>query len=132
MARHYSSKLFCCFLHFLKSFDLVLWEAMFQSLKDIGGSEILVVVIMGIYGIVLGHLRTAHELSDFIRSTIEVKQGCPLLPTLFGIHIDKLEAFLHEHIQRGDGCLLHHVLISMLLFANDVVTFASTPKGLQR
>jgi hypothetical protein len=43
-----------------------------------------------------------------------------------------MEAFLHEHIQRCDGCLLHHVSISMLLFVNDLILLASTPTGLQR
>jgi hypothetical protein len=74
----------------------------------------------------------AHGLSDFIQSTIGVKQGCPLLPTLFGIYIDELESFLHEHIQQGDGCLLHQVLISLLLFTDDLVLLASNPEGLQR
>jgi hypothetical protein len=48
------------------------------------------------------------------------------------IDIDELEAFLHEHIQDSDGCRLHQVLISILLFADDVVLLASSPKGLQR
>jgi len=64
---------------------------------------------------------------DFIRSTIGVKQGFPLSPTLFGIYIDELEAFLHEHIQDNDGCLLHQVLISILLFVDDVVLLAASP-----
>ena len=58
--------------------------------------------------------------------------GVPLCPTLFGIYIDELESFLHDHIQDGDGCHLHQVLISILLFPNDVVLLASSPKGLQR
>jgi hypothetical protein len=87
---------------------------------------------MRLYESVLGRLHTAHGMSDFIRSTIGVKQGCPLSPTLFGIYIDELEAFLHEHIQDGDRCLLHQVLISILLFVDDVVLLASSPAGLQR
>jgi hypothetical protein len=51
---------------------------------------------------------------------------------LFRIYIDKLEAFLPEHIQDSGGCLLHLVLISILLFANDVVLLASSPTGLRR
>jgi hypothetical protein len=68
-------------------------------------------------------------MSDFIRSTIGVKQGCPSSPTLFGIYIDELEAFLHEHIQNSDGCLLHQVLVSIMLFANDVFLLASSLEG---
>jgi len=46
--------------------------------------------------------------------------------------IDELESFLQEDIQPKDGCILHHVLISILLFADDVVLLASTLEGLQR
>ena len=79
--------------------------------------------------LVVGHLRMAHGLSDLIESTIGVKQGCPLLSNLFEIYIDELESFLHEHIQVGNGCLLHQILIS-LLFVDDLVVLAS-PEGLQ-
>ena len=61
-----------------------------------------------------------------------MKQGFPLSPTLFGIYIDELEAFLHEHIQEAHGFLLHHVLISILLFVDDVVLLSSSSEGLQR
>jgi hypothetical protein len=87
---------------------------------------------MRLYEFVLGRLHTTHGMSDFIRSTIGVKQGFPLSPTLFGIYIDELETFLHEHIQDNDGYILHQVLISILLFADDVVLLSSSPEGLQR
>jgi hypothetical protein len=51
---------------------------------------------------------------------------------LFGIYIDELETFLHEHIQDNDGFLLHQVLISILLFVDDMVLLASSPEGTQR
>jgi hypothetical protein len=44
--RHHSSKVFCCFVDFQKAFDSVLQEAMFQRLRDIGVSKILIVAIM--------------------------------------------------------------------------------------
>jgi hypothetical protein len=58
-------------------------------------------------------------------------QGCPFLPTLFGIYLDELEAHFGEHTHADDGCLLHHVLISLILFTNDVVLLASSLEGLQ-
>ena len=61
-----------------------------------------------------------------------MKQGCPLSPTLFGLYIDELEDFLMKSSQPGDGCYLHQVLISILLFVDDVVLLASSPDSLQR
>jgi hypothetical protein len=71
-------------------------------------------------------------MSYFMGSTIKVKHGFPLSPTLFGIYIDELEAFLQEHIQDNDICLLHQVKISMFLFVDDVVLLASSLEGLHR
>lgn len=48
------------------------------------------------------------------------------------LYIDEPVSFLHEQIQEGDGFLLHQVLISLLLFADDLVLLASSPEGLQR
>jgi hypothetical protein len=89
-------------------------------------------VIMRLYESVLSHLHLVHGMSNFIRSTIEVKEGYPLSPTLFGIYIDELGAFLHEHIQDSDECLIHQVLISIFIFVDDVVLLALSPMGLQR
>ena len=105
---------------------------LFLRLRDIGISEILMMTIMRLYETVVGRLRTIKGLFDPIQSTIGVKQGCPLSPTLFGIYIDELEAFLSDSSLQGDGCYLHQVLISILLFANDVVLLASSHESLQR
>jgi hypothetical protein len=59
--------------------------SLFQKVRDIGISKTLLTAIMRLYKSILGCLRTTHELSSFIKSTIEIKQGCPLSPTLFGI-----------------------------------------------
>jgi hypothetical protein len=70
-------KVYSCFVDFQKAFDTVPREALFQRLRDIGISETLLVAIMRLYESVLGRLRMAHDLSDFIQSTIRVKQGAP-------------------------------------------------------
>jgi hypothetical protein len=105
-------------------------EELFQRLRDIGIFETHLAFIMRLYESVLGRLKIAHGLSDFIESTIEVKHGCPLLPNFFEIYIDELESFLHEHIKKGDGCLLHQVLISHLLLPDDLILSTSTLEGL--
>jgi hypothetical protein len=126
-ARHHSSKVYYCFVDFRKSFDSVSRESFFRRLKDNGISQTLLTTIMCLYELILGCLLIVHRMFNFNRSTIGVKRGCPLSPTLFGIYIDELKAFLHEHIQDSNGCLLHQVLISILLFVDDMVLLASSP-----
>ena len=86
---------------------------------------------MRLYEHVEGKFRTPQGFSDPIQSTIGVKQGYPISPTLFGIYIDKLEAFLCDCSLLGDGCYLHQVLISILLFDDDVILLASSSNGFQ-
>ena len=56
----------------------------------------------------------------------------PSSPTLFGIYINELEAFLCDCSLPGNGCYLYQVLISILLFADDVILLASSSDGLQQ
>lgn len=49
---------------------------------------------MALYERVLGRVRTGAGWIEEIMSTIGVKQGYPLSPTLFGLYIDELENFI--------------------------------------
>ncbi len=86
--------------------------------------------IMRLYERVVGHLRTPMSFSEFIQSSIGVKKGCPLSPTLFGIYIDELETYLRRFSLPRDDCYLYQVLISILFFIDDVVVLSSSLEGL--
>ena len=48
------------------------------------------------------------------------------------ISIDELEDFIRDSSLPSDGCYLHQVLVSILLFVDDVILLASSPEDLQR
>lgn len=73
---------------------------------------------------VVGRFQIADGFSNSVSSTIGVKQGCPLSPTLFGLYIDDLEDFLLLHTYTDDSCLLYHIQIVILLFVD-----LTLPKG---
>ena len=129
-AKHRSEKVYCCFVDICKSFDSVPRVALFERLRVISIFVMLHTAIMRLYETMIGRFRTPEGFSNPIHSTIGVKQGCPLSPTLFGLYIDELEDFLRRSLLPGDGCFLHQVLISILLFADDVVLLASSPDSL--
>ena len=81
---------------------------------------------MRLYECIMEKFKTSQGFSDPILSTIRVKQGCLLSPTLFGIYGDELLAFLQHFMLSSDGCYIHLVLISMLLLVADVVFLASS------
>jgi len=64
-------------------------------------------------------------------STMGVKQGCPMSPTLrlFGLYIDQLETHLQYHAQ--DALELQGQKVSILLYADDIVLMSRSPAGLQ-
>ena len=41
----------------------------------------------------------SNGLSKFLNSTIDVKQGCPCSPTLFGVRIDELEEMVAKFVK---------------------------------
>jgi hypothetical protein len=72
-ARHRSSKVYNCFVDFRKAFDTMFRQELFQRLRNISIFETLLTAIMRLYESVLGCLRMAQGLSDYIQSTSEVK-----------------------------------------------------------
>ncbi|MCO5588614.1 hypothetical protein L7F22_042571 [Adiantum nelumboides] len=86
--------------------------------------------IMTLYGSVLGRVRTPEGDSDIIQSTIGVKQGCPLSPTLFGMYVDEVSDYIDREGDRG--AQLAETWIPLLLYADDIVLIAESPDGMQR
>ena len=62
-------------------------------------------------------------------STIGVKQGYPLSPTLFGLYIGELETTIET--LGGTGFSLTEAIIQILLYIDDVVLLSSSVTGLQ-
>ncbi|MCO5570021.1 hypothetical protein L7F22_023735 [Adiantum nelumboides] len=123
-------RLYCCFVDFSKAFDSVPRFRLMQRLQDIGVPEAIRWGIYALYESVTGRVRAPGGLSDAIESTIGVKQGCPLSPTLFGIYIDELSEYVDTY---GDaGSSLAGVMIPLLLYADHVVLISDSPEGLQR
>ena len=68
---------------------------------------------------IVGHVRTPEGLSTIVHSTIGVKQGCPLSPTLFGMYVDEVLDYIERDGNRGTQ--LVGTWIPLLLYADDIV-----------
>ena len=75
-------------------------------------------------------MRTLEGLSDLIQSTIGVKQGFPLSPTLFGIYVDEISDYIDR--TGNIGAQLAGTWIPLLLYADDIVLILDSPEGMQR
>ena len=68
-------------------------------------------------------------MSECFGSDIGVKQGYPLSPTLFGLYIDKLEAWLSK--TNGEGVHLAGYVVKLLLYADDLILISQTSHRLR-
>ena len=83
--------------------------------------------VISLYGSIRGRFRALRGLSDWVESTIEVKQDCPFSPTLVGLYIDEITSFI-DHFG-GKGSLLANLMIEILLYANDIILLSSSAEG---
>ena len=123
------TNLFCCFVDFIKDFDMVPRKNLWNRLEEIKVSLELRVAAIRMYENVIVKFKNNEGWSKEINCNIRVKQGCPLSPTLFGIYIDKLEECLEKA-----GCVgptLNGMVINLLFYADDIVLMERSPHDLE-
>ncbi|MCO5614740.1 hypothetical protein L7F22_069024 [Adiantum nelumboides] len=123
-------RLYCCFVDFRKAFDTVPREVLFRRLMDLGVGEEMIWGIYALYEHVSGRVGCPGGTSDTFVSTIGVKQGCPLSPTLLGIYIDEFVDFIQH--RGGDKVEIGGTTVHILLYADGIVLVAESVEGLQR
>jgi Reverse transcriptase (RNA-dependent DNA polymerase) len=123
-------KLYVCFVDFKKAFDTVPRELLWTRLSKIGIQGTMLQAIKSMYNDVTACVKTPSGMTDFFPSTMGVKQGCPLSPSLFGFYIDGLENVLVND-KLVDPPLLGDQPVPILLYADDIALISSSRKGLQ-
>ena len=89
--RNDKSNIFCFFVDFRKSFDMVPRNNLWNILEELKVHFELRAAAIRLYENVIAKFKSNEGWPRDIKCNIGVKQGFPLSPTLFGIYIDKLE-----------------------------------------
>jgi hypothetical protein len=125
--------LYTCFVDLSKAFDTVSRPKLWQRLTEMGIGGRMLLALQSYYADVRECVKTTEGLTDSFPSSIGVKQGCPLSPTLFGLYIDAVEDFICKNMAgNGTAELMFGQKVPLLLYADDIVFFATSEKELQQ
>ena len=125
------SPLYTCFVDFEKAFDWVNRDLLWSRLDSLGVRGPFLMALRGYYTNSQECVQTTDGLSSGFASHRGVKQGCPISPTLFGIFIDALEEHIIDHMGQELTIRIRNSLVPVLLYADDLILLASSPKELQ-
>jgi len=120
-----NKKLYVFFVDFKAAFDSIIRSALFYKLSNLGLSTKVLRIIRSLYYANKSAVWDGANLSDWFATEAGVKQGCVLSPLLFALFIDDLTSFL------PGGISINGTLIKTLLYADDLVIIAETPRMLQ-
>ena len=123
--------LYSCFVDFKKAYDTVPRDLLWTKLERIGVHGEFMRALKALYADVPMGVQFEGGLSETFQSTLGVKQGCPLSPTLFGIYIDDFQAELEAHASSFDLPTLCGVAAPALFYADDLDLVSNSVAGLQ-
>lgn len=121
--------LFACFVDLKKAFDTVNREALLSKLFNYNIRGNFFNVLKDMYNNVTFSVKLTEGVTDSFQSTIGVKQGCILSPSLFSLYMNDL---VDNFDAECDPVYLNEKQLSCLLYADDIVLLSQSAKGLQK
>ena len=138
-------RLYCAFLDFEKAFVKVERAFLWQKLLDQKVNGKVLKVIKNLYANAKSCVQLNNDISDFFEVNIGVRQGENLSPILFALFLNDLNVFMSNNltspeslVNSAQNCGMPEddvnvfMKLFVLLYADDTILFAETPKDLQR
>jgi hypothetical protein len=136
-----SPPLYVCFVDFVKAFDKVHREILWQRLASLGLTGPLLTAIKAMYSDVRLRVKLNGKLGEVFDSLLGVKQGDPLSPVLFGAFIEVMPEFIEAlnalSIDTGGFDFLHNspnidgLALFCMLFADDLTLVSRCARSMQ-
>lgn len=120
--------LYVCFVDFTKAFDYINRSALYYKLIKRGIHGKLLNIIMSMFDKAKCKVKWKGLVGGNIDSEFGVLQGGMLSPKLFTEFLTDL----HNYLSAECGVLMSNMVISYILFADDLILCSETPEGLQK
>ena len=124
-------KVYVSFVDFRKAFDTVKRHVLWNILLNIGVCGKMLSALQSMYKSVKCCVLDKMTCTDYFECMQGLKQGCLASPTLFSFLINELASYVISHGKHGFQFRPGAVELFLLMFADDIALFSSTPSGLQ-
>ena len=113
-------KIYACFVDFKKAYDTVWHEGLFTELSKVNIKGQFLKLIESLYKQSCCVVKIGKFSTEFMLCEKGVRQGCPLSPILFNLHINDLLNNLH-HTNPNVVKLTNDVKLTCLAYADDII-----------
>ena len=117
------------FIDVRKAYDRVWRAGLWKKLFDKGVRGKCLDVLQEMYRNVYRAVLVNDTKTDWFNVEAGVPQGAVLSPFLYSAYIDGLHQALRDH---GLGVMVHGRLVSLLLYADDIVLLADSPEEMRK
>ena len=123
-----SKYLYTSFVDLSKAFDTINRSSLIYKMKLNGINGPFICLIEDMYKELYCTVKCNNHLSETFKTTLGVKQGCILSPTLFALYMNDLVDTFNDSC---DQVTLNSTKISCLMYADDIVLLSNSAVGLQ-
>ena len=118
------------FIDFKKAFDRVWHAALWATMKKYNISTNLIQVIKNLYNKATSAVLFNNSIGDWFQTTVGVRQGCLLSPTLFNIFLEKI---MTDALEDHEGTVsTEGRTITDLCFADDTLGLTGKEEELEK
>ena len=123
-----STPIYACFLDISKAFDRINNDKLINILKERNVPVFILGVLIYWFCNQLFYVRWQNTLLDSFNPTCGLRQGSVISPIFFSVYMEKCSDMLNKS---NCGCYFNTVLINHIIYADDMVIFSPSLKGLQ-
>ena len=126
--QQHQKDLYHVFIDFKKAFDRVWHEALWATMKLYNINANLIQIIESLYNKATSAVFMNNNIGEWFRTTVGVRQGCLLSPTLFNVFLERI---MEDALENHEGSVnIGGRTITNLRFADDIDGIAGEEKEL--